>query len=235
MRIAPPTPTTTPMMIFFCDAVIPELPEPPLPPFKLGEPLAVGLLDAEALLVMTREMVLLPLTVTMVVTTGPDPPSPLGAAVVVIKAISLDIGVGGSLAAGGGVLDASGDVEVSPSLLGVGVDDAGFVGDDGSREVLVAAEDRDGEADAVADSAAELEAASVAELPVPPTLLWTCRLCRWRCVSASAAQTAKAINSTNRKTDGILDASCILTTLRIDCSAWQGQGQGMLFDERRTR
>jgi hypothetical protein len=107
MRMAPPTPTTTPMMIFFCDDVIPELPELPESPFKLGEPLAVGLLDAGALLVMTREMVLLPLTVTMVVVTkGPDSPSPLGAAVVVINAISLCTGVGGSLAAGGGILDA---------------------------------------------------------------------------------------------------------------------------------
>jgi hypothetical protein len=232
MRIAPPTPTTTPMIIFFCDGVIPELPEPPLPPFKLGEPLAVELLDAEGLLVITREMVLLPLTVTMVVTTGPDSPSPLGAAVVVIKVISLETGVGDSLAAGGGVLDAigAGDVEVSSSMMGVGVDD-------GAREVLVAAEDRDGEAVAVALSAVELEAASVAELPVPPTLLWTCRLSRWRCVSASAAQTAKTTRSTKRNTDGILDARCILTMSKNDCTwtVWQGQGQGVLVDERRTR
>jgi hypothetical protein len=178
MRIAPPTPTTTPMMIFFCDGVIPELPETPLPPFKLGEPVAVGSLDVGALLVMTREMVLLPLTVTMVVTTGPDSPSPLGAAVVVIKVISLDTGVAGSLTAGGGVLDAIGvgGVEVSSSVLGVAVD-TGLV-DDGSREVAVAVEDRDGEADAVVGSAVELEAASEAELPVPPALLWPCRLCR---------------------------------------------------------
>jgi hypothetical protein len=100
-------------------------------------------------------------------------------------------------------------------MLGAGVDDAGIVGEDGGRELLVTAEDRDADADADEDSAAELEAASEAELPVPPTLLWPCRLCRWRCVSASAAQPAKTINSTTRSTDDILDAKCILTMLEV--------------------
>lgn len=46
---------------------MPELPESPFSPFRLGELVEVGLLEADALLVMTREIVLLPLTVTMVV------------------------------------------------------------------------------------------------------------------------------------------------------------------------
>jgi hypothetical protein len=87
-RMAPPTPTTTPIMVFFCDDERPELPEPPLSPFRPGAPLEVALLaEAEALLVMTREIVLLPLTVTRVVVTTGAVSSLVGAAVVVVRAV----------------------------------------------------------------------------------------------------------------------------------------------------
>lgn len=133
MSIAPPIPTTTPIMMFFCDDVMPELPEPPFPPFKLGESVDVGSLDGEALLVMTREIVLLPLTVTMVVVmTATD--SLEGAAVVVIKAVWLCTGVEDSAVTVGvslfGVEVGVGGVEVSASVVGAGVDDAGAAGDD---------------------------------------------------------------------------------------------------------
>jgi hypothetical protein len=65
---------------------MPEPPEPPSPPFKLGELVDVGSLGVEALLVMTFEMVLLPLTVTMVVVTTAAV-SLLGASVVVLKIV----------------------------------------------------------------------------------------------------------------------------------------------------
>ena len=66
MRTLPPMPTTTPMMILLCEGVTPELPELLSLPLTLGASVALLLLEG-ALLVMTREMVLLPLTVMMVV------------------------------------------------------------------------------------------------------------------------------------------------------------------------
>ncbi len=130
MSIAPPIPTTTPIMMFFCDDVMPELPEPPLPPFKLGESVDVGSLDGEELLVMTREIVLLPLTMTMVVVmTATDSASLEGAAVVVITAVWLCTGVEDSAAGVGmslfGVEVGVGGVEVSTAVVGAGVDDVG--------------------------------------------------------------------------------------------------------------
>ncbi len=150
-----------------------------MPPFKLGEPDDVGLLDAEGLLVMTREKVLLPLTVTMVVvTTAADSVWLAGAAVVVIKAVGLFTGaddcrvdVGVSLV-GVGVGVGVGDVE-GACVVDAGVDDAGAAGEDGGREVVVAAVDCDcdGDADADADSTAELDGAAEEEGPVPTGLL----------------------------------------------------------------
>lgn len=113
---------------------MPELPEPPLPPSRLGESVDVGLLDADEMLVMTREIVLLPLTVTIVVVKkGADSPSPVGAAVVVINAVWLCTGVEDSAVVVGGILDGVGvgNVEVAAStMVDVGVDDAGAAGED---------------------------------------------------------------------------------------------------------
>ncbi len=158
ISIAPPIPTTTPIMMFFCDDVMPELPEPPLPPFKLGESVDVGSLDGEALLVMTREKVLLPLTVTMVVVMrAADSASLEGAAVVVIRAVWLCTGVKDSAVAVGvslfGVEVGVGRVEVSTTVVGAGVDDAGAAGDDCGREVVATAvEDGDGGGDVDSES-----------------------------------------------------------------------------------
>ena len=173
-------------MVFFWDEVRPELPEPPSLPLKLGEPVDVDLLDADALLVTTREIVLLPLTVSMVVvTTGAvslvGAASLVGPAVVVVKAVwictgveeaAVDVGV--SLV-GVGV----GSVEVSSSTVGVGVDDVGGAGEDGAREVVVTTEDGEADVDAGAsdevdsesDCVAELEGATDAETPVPMRVL----------------------------------------------------------------
>lgn len=156
--MAPPIPTTTPMMVFFCDDVRPEPPEPPLPPFKLGESVDVGSPDGEALLVMTREIVLLPLTMTMVdVMIATESVSPEGAAVVVIRAVWLCTAVEGwAVAIGASLLCvAVGVLGVSTSVVGAGIDDAGAAGDDGGRVVVtIAVEDGDGNADvdSVSDS-----------------------------------------------------------------------------------
>lgn len=71
MRAAPPTPTTTPMIIRFCDSSNPEFPELLLPPLRLGSLVAVELLVTarRALVVRTWEYVLPLLIVTTVVTT----------------------------------------------------------------------------------------------------------------------------------------------------------------------
>jgi hypothetical protein len=222
MRIEPPIPTTTPMMIFFCDDVMPELPGSPFPPFRLGESVPVGWLDVDALLVMTREMVLLPLIVTMVVVTTAAVSDSLGrCAVVVIKAVWLSTGmedsgmvVGVSLV-GVGV----GTVEATSSVVGVGMDDAAAGGEDEGRVVVVTREDGDDDAvaDSDPDSIAELETAAEEEPPVPIGVLCPWRLWRWRCASASAAQMAEMMNSANRKIDGVLDAKCILMEIGIDC------------------
>lgn len=156
--MAPPMLTTTPIMIFLCDGVTPEPPEPPSPPFKLGESVDVGSPDGETLLVMTREIVLLPLTVTIVVVMrAGESVSPEGAAVVVIRAVRLCTAVENSAVAIGASLlcMAVGGVEVSTSVVGAGIDDAGAAGDDGGREVVtIVVEDGDGDADvdAISDS-----------------------------------------------------------------------------------
>jgi hypothetical protein len=207
MRMAPPIPTTTPMMMFFWDDVMPELPEPAFPPFRLGEPVDVGLLEVGALLVMTFEKVLLPLTVTIVVVTSASD-SAVGAAVVVIKAVllmgSLDSAVGDGafvVLAGVGVVDRSTVVRSG--------DDEGCVGEvDAALELVVTGEDSDGVGDA--DSAAELEGAAEDEPPVPTGVLWPWRLCRWRCASTSVAHTAAMMKMANRKNNGILDARYML-------------------------
>lgn len=70
-RMAPPIPTTTPITIRFCEESSPDLLEPLWFPFKLG-----ALVEVEAkvetafspLVVTTLVRVLLPLTVTTVVT-----------------------------------------------------------------------------------------------------------------------------------------------------------------------
>lgn len=197
---------------------MPELLEPLFPPFKLGESSEVGLLDAEALLVMTREMVLLPLTVSIVVvTTGAAPLSLASAAVVVIKAVWLCTGVEDSGVGVGVSLVRVGvaDVEGS-SVVDAGVDDDAGAGDDGGRELAVTCDDRVADAEAEFDVTAELEAAAD-EPAVPTGLLWPWRLCRCRCASASAAQTAEMMTSTRKKTDGILDMRRILMKIGGDC------------------
>jgi hypothetical protein len=111
---------------------MPEPPEPPSPPFKLGELVDVGSLDVEALLVMTFEIVLLPLTVTMVVvTTGAV--SLLGASVIVLKMVWLSAGVKDSAIDVGISLDAA-NIEVvdGSSAVDCGVDDAGSAVEVGS-------------------------------------------------------------------------------------------------------
>jgi hypothetical protein len=166
------------MMVFFWEDERPELPEPALSPFRLGESVAVGLLEADALLVMTRDMVLLPLTVTMVVVmTGADALE--AAAVVVIKAVlltgSFDSGVevGGLLVGVGvGVVDCFS----SSCVVVCGADDVGAATEVGAREEVVAGAVCDSVSEA--DSTAELEVAADDEPPVPTGLLWPWRLCR---------------------------------------------------------
>jgi len=72
--MAPPIPTTTPIMVFLLEELSPELPELPLLPLRLGVPVEVDLLlvvtGTRPLLVMTWAIVLLSLTVMIVVTTA---------------------------------------------------------------------------------------------------------------------------------------------------------------------
>lgn len=72
--IAPPTPTTTPMMVFFEDELSPELLDPLLSPLMPGVEveviLAVVVTGWTELLVMTDSMVWLLLMVVKVVTTA---------------------------------------------------------------------------------------------------------------------------------------------------------------------
>lgn len=68
--INPPTETNTPIKVFLVLSLIPELPDPPLPPSMLGVLVTVLVLTAtSALVVRTWENVLLPLAVITVVTT----------------------------------------------------------------------------------------------------------------------------------------------------------------------
>ncbi len=179
-------------MVFFWEDERPELPEPALSPFRLGESLAVALPDADALLVMTREMVLLPLVMTMVVVaTATD--SLETAAVVVIRAVLLTSSFGSG-------------ADVGPSLVGVGVsvgvvdccssssccvvvcggaEDVGAGVEVGARELLRT--DDDCGCVSEADSTAELDDAAEEEPAVPTGLLWPWRRCRWKCASGSAA------------------------------------------------
>lgn len=69
-RAAPPTPTTTPMMMFLFFVLKPPLSASPSELPSRGVVVTVLVLTAtSALVVSTCDMVLLPLTVTMVVTT----------------------------------------------------------------------------------------------------------------------------------------------------------------------
>jgi len=52
--IAPPTPTTTPIMVFFDPEDRPELPEPLLPESRLGAPV-----DFEVFVTATRALVVI--------------------------------------------------------------------------------------------------------------------------------------------------------------------------------
>lgn len=185
---------------------MPELPEPLLPPFKLGEPVEMGSLDGEGLLVITVEMVLLPLTVIMVVVIiGAD--STDGAAVVVSKAVWLRIRVDDSgVDVVGTSLDGVGIRLITVSSVVDGILDGGntTVKDKGS-DVVAAGKDRDSDAGddgndggadgdvdgstdegadvdvesvSVSDSTAELVGETEGELPVPPVVIWLWRLCR---------------------------------------------------------
>src|SRR5205814_2089230 len=69
--MAPPTPTTTPIITFFCDGLTPELLEFPLLELSPGAAVdfVVGLVTGiKALVVRTEAKVLLPVTVMTVVT-----------------------------------------------------------------------------------------------------------------------------------------------------------------------
>lgn len=159
--------------------MIPELPEPPSPPFRLGESVALGLLDVDALLVTTREIVLLPLIVTIVVvTTGTDSASVVGAAVVVVRAVWLSTTVDAASVVFVGVLLVGvgvGDVEVSSvegsSVVVVGLDDTTGEADVGGREVVVTREDCDDDGGVVdesdSDSTSVVEGTAEVERPVP--------------------------------------------------------------------
>jgi hypothetical protein len=176
MRMAPPIPTTTPIMVFFCDDEMPELPEPPLPPFRPGELVEVDLLDVDALLVMTREMVLLPLTVTIVVVTRATVSLSLGgAAVVVINEVWLCGGVEDSAVIVGVLLDGVGEgiLDVCCAVVGAEVGDTGAADEDEARELVATEDDSDCDADADADSDATEELADAAdeEPPVPTGVL----------------------------------------------------------------
>lgn len=104
--------------------MIPELPDPPSPWFKLGELDDVDPLAAATLLVMTREMVLLPLTVTMVVMTGTA--SVVASAVTVDKAMLLAGSVGSAAVVGASLVGAAvGEVGVSSSVVGSGAVEVG--------------------------------------------------------------------------------------------------------------
>ena len=156
MRMAPPIPTTTPMIVFFCDGEMPELPEPLLPPFKLGELVGVESLEVVALLVMTVEMVLLPLTVMMVVVAAGSV-SLVDGAVVVINTTSL-VGVTGSgVEVGASVVGVGvGDVEAS-SVVDISVDDVGVALVEGERVVVMTTVDLVDDADVDSESASVLD------------------------------------------------------------------------------
>lgn len=73
MRAAPPTPTTTPIIVRFDPELRPELPEPPSLELRLGVvvlSVTAVVTATRALVVSTWEKVLLPLTVRTVVTTS---------------------------------------------------------------------------------------------------------------------------------------------------------------------
>lgn len=158
---------------------MPELVEPPSPPFKLGESVPLGRLDVDAVLVITRDIVLLPLIVTMVVVmAGADSGSVVGAAVVVIREVwlsrmteSSEVGVGVSLVGvflvgvGVGVVGVV-DVEGS-SFIVVRVEDTVAGGEDGVREVVVVCVDRDVAEVDDSDSASAVAETEGVEPPVP--------------------------------------------------------------------
>lgn len=169
MRMAPPIPTTTPMIVFFCDDEMPELPESFSPPFKLGESVGVGSVEV-GLLVMTLEMVLLPLTV-MIVVVMPGSVSLGDGAVAVITTVSL-VGVGVSGVEVGASVDGVGvgDVEGS-SIVVSGADEVGVALVVGALVVVVTAEDLVDEVVVGSESLSVVEV--TADEPLVPTrVVW---------------------------------------------------------------